>query len=532
MLKFLVFDGGKPAAELPVRNAYLLGADGSALRADIAFDARAGAIVCRKRDVGAAALAIQRPVGAVGELTLQTCLLPERDEPYVLSVELARHRLLTIYTKLEEWAMFEIEHDHPFVKRLDRAKSLFIDALCYVHREPAKADEVALESLVTAVDGSEELALAHADLLLARRQDASVLPRHPVGVGVSYESGADRLRSTLVANFDSVSVPLPWKHLAPAEHDYRWQAADTWAEWARRSSMHLVAGPLVSFDPMSLPDWAYVFEHDYDTMRDVIYEHVERVVTRYSSLVTTWNVVSGLHINNHFTFAFDQLLDLTRMITMLVKKIQPRGRVFVELREPFGEYYADNSRAIPPLMYADLLVQGAIELDGFIVRMLMGQAVSGQYTRDLMQVSNMLDQFSSFGKPLRVKYAAPSEVITEMMIASPDPTRPVDANSGFWRRPWSQLVQAHWLEAMAHIALSKPYVEAVVWDEMIDHPDAVLPLSGLITEDLQPKRAFGKAISVRRGLLGLPPMGSGDQRSVGRAGVGEASGNGSGSGRA
>ena len=39
---------------------------------------------------------------------------------------------------------------------------------------------------------------------------------------------------------------------------------------------------------------------------------------------------------------------------MAVKKIQPNARVLIEIREPFGEYYANNQRSIPPMMYADL----------------------------------------------------------------------------------------------------------------------------------------------------------------------------------
>ena len=37
MLKFLVFDQGKPAQHWPLRNSYLVGADGNALRGDVAF---------------------------------------------------------------------------------------------------------------------------------------------------------------------------------------------------------------------------------------------------------------------------------------------------------------------------------------------------------------------------------------------------------------------------------------------------------------------------------------------------------------
>ena len=50
-----------------------------------------------------AALALQYRVGNIGEFTLQTCLLPDRDQPYLLCLELARHRVMTLYAKLEDW---------------------------------------------------------------------------------------------------------------------------------------------------------------------------------------------------------------------------------------------------------------------------------------------------------------------------------------------------------------------------------------------------------------------------------------------
>ena len=155
MLNFSVFDNGKAAKEFALRNAYLIGSDGSAMRANITFVD--GAIACDKREAGSAALALQRPVGDCGELTLQTCLLPDRDEPYLLNVELARHRLMSVYNKSEDWGMFDIEPGHPVSRRVDLARKLFIEALCLQNEHPAKADQAAHKSLVAAIDGSEQL---------------------------------------------------------------------------------------------------------------------------------------------------------------------------------------------------------------------------------------------------------------------------------------------------------------------------------------------------------------------------------------
>jgi Glycosyl hydrolase family 10 len=499
MLKFLVFDNGRPAEDWPLRNAYLVGADGSAVRADISCER--GAIVCEKRESGPAALCLLHPVGELGELSVQTCLLPERIEPYILTIELARHRLMTLYSKLEEWAMFDLEADHPVTRRGNRARDLFIQSLCYQQDEVPKSYETAQEALVVALDASEELALSHARLLLDRRVETGALPKAPIGCGVCAEHTHESLRAGLVSNFDFVQLPMPWRALSPQEGECHWELTDNWANWVAQSRVPVIAGPLVSFEPSNLPDWLYIWEHDYDTVRDMVYEHVERVVNRYKDRVFVWNVVSGLHVNSHFTFNFEQLMDLTRMTTMLVKKLQPNGKVLIELRQPFGEYYSKNQRSIPPLMYADLVVQSGIHFDAFGVRLLMGQAVAGQYTRDLMQVSQMLDQFSAFNKPVHLTVAAPSETVTQMMIHASETGEPIDPVSGHWRRPWSPQVQSHWLEAVFQIAASKPFVDAVAWQELADHPQIELPLGGLLSDEFVAKGALRRLIGFRRNLL-------------------------------
>ncbi len=122
-------------------------------------------IVCDKREAGTAAFCLQHAIGDLGKLTLQTCLLPERDEPYLLDVELARHRLMTMYNKLEDWAMFELDPAHPVSKREDKAPAVSSSKPSCVQKEdPVAATRLANDSLAASLDGSEELALAHSEL--------------------------------------------------------------------------------------------------------------------------------------------------------------------------------------------------------------------------------------------------------------------------------------------------------------------------------------------------------------------------------
>jgi hypothetical protein len=194
---------------------------------------------------------------------------------------------------------------------------------------------------------------------------------------------------------------------------------------------------------------------------------------------------------------------------MLVKKLQPQAKALVEVQQPFGEYYSSNARSIPPMMYADLVVQSGVAFDGLSIKLPMGQAQPGQYTRDLMQLSNLLDEYGGYGKPLYVTLAAPSAPVTQMMIARPESSEPVDDNAGFWRRPWSPVVQSHWLEAAFQIAASKPFVEGVAWQQLLDNAEIELPMSGLISEELQPKPAYRRLTAFRREMISGPSESSG-----------------------
>jgi len=504
MLKFQVFNQGRAATEWTLRNAYLVSADSnqSPIRAQITFED--GLIWCEKREIGTAALCLQHPVDDCGELTLQTCQLPEREEPYLLSMELARHRIMLLYTKMEDWMLFDLGSDHVVIRRAEEARELLIAAVSTQKNDPAEASALAERALAIAVDGTEEMALAHAELLLNRRRATSALPPNLIGCGVALSQTDDRTRTALATNFDFLMLPMPWRLMEPEEGGYNWGPIDNWVDWARRNQLPLTAGPLVNFTPTVLPDWIYIWEQDYDTVRDLLYEHLERVVTRYRDYVTAWNVVSGLHVNHHFPFNFEQLMDLTRMATMLVRKLHPPGRILVEIRQPFGEYYATNQRSIPPSMYADLIVQGGIDFDSLSLQLLMGQAVTGQYTRDLMQISNLLDHFGGFGKSLHVTIAAPSQPVTQVMIATPEDEQLVDPNCGHWRKPWSPQVQSHWLEALFQLIISRPFVESIAWHQLMDHPAIELPLSGLVSEDFQAKNAFRRLVTFRTQLKQTP----------------------------
>ena len=486
MLRFEVYRSGAPAKGIDLAGAYVFGQDAIPVRADLS--ATTGQISCIKRIPGACGLALLWDAGPAGRYLLPTTRLPERSRPYNLNVELARAQIMRIGQKREDWGLFDFDEADQVNQEYAEVMKQF--TACLKAAEPVEAAALADKVLADGLTLGEKVALFHADVFLDRRKATGAgAPRTPFGCVANLSTATDGLRDRLRDSFDFVNVRIPWQHTEPKERRYQFSQVDTWVNWAARISKPLHAGPLLSFAEADLPEWLYIWEHDYETLRDLIYEHIQRVVKRYEQRVELWNVVSGIHAHNNFNLSFEQIMELTRMSCLLVKKLVPDAQVMIELAMPWGEYYSRNQRTIPPLLYADMAVQSGIKFDAFGIQLCMGVPVDGYYVRDLMQVSSLLDEFVAFGKAAHITACeVPSNVTTDTADAwagkAPVP------KAGQWHSPWSQRLQAEWLQAFYRIAISKPFVESVCWRDLADYDGHYIPHGGLCEKTLEPKLAF------------------------------------------
>ena len=436
-----------------------------------------------------------------GEYLLETTRLPPGDEPYVLNVELARHRLMRLLQKQEDWNLWELPPAAAAVAKARAAQKIFAEALGLLHDRPAAASK-ADAALNMAVEAGEELALVHAELLLARRRRTG-LPRQPVGVRADVADDAPRnaaYRTALARGFDCVSVPVPWSQMQPDEGLFDTGGVDATIEFLARNRVPMVAGPLVDLTEGEVPEWLFIYEHDFETLRDLAFEYVKGAVTRYRRVVKLWNVVAGLHAAGGFGLTFEQMIELTRLLVGQVKNILPAARTIVTVRQPFGEYLAGRpesagmaggTTAVPPMLYADMVSQSGVQVDGFGVEIVIGAPRRGRYCRDLFQISAMLDRFASLGKPVFVTAASCPDAGGE--------------EAGRWRKPWSREQQAAWVREVVKLALSKPYVEHVAWADLADGNGATLPGGGLLGDDFQPKPAMDALQDLRPRLKPPPP---------------------------
>ncbi|MCD6365605.1 MAG: endo-1,4-beta-xylanase [Planctomycetes bacterium] len=490
MLRFDVYREGDD--EINLAGAYVLGQDGVAVRADLtASDSQ---ITCRKRVAGACSLALPWDAGAAGQYILATTRLPDRRESYNLNVELARAQMLRLVQKREDWGLFDYANAASLNERFDESMAAFIESL--KADDPIAAAGKADEALDSAVMLGEEIALFHADIFLERRKPASPAAQASVGCVIDLLSFEQKYQGRIREGFDFVAIPTPWKHIEPKEREHEYSQIDAWINWAAGAKKPVCAGPLVSFDPGDVPDWLYIWENNYEALRDLIYEHIQHVVKRYKNKVRVWNVLSGIHAHNTFNLSFEQIMELTRMSCLLVKKLAPNSRVMIELVMPWGEYYARNQRTVPPLLYADMAIQSGVKFDTFGVQVCMGAPVDGLYVRDMLQISSLLDEFVTFGKTVQISACeVPSEISPHAWDAWRGKKAPAEA--GRWREPWSDEVQAQWLGAFGRISISKPFVESICWKDLADYDGHYVSHGGLCGNDMQPKASYRQLCDFR-----------------------------------
>lgn len=478
-MRFQVFRDGNVVDTFKPCGAYLFGTDGiSVRRAKIVF--KKGCIECIRPNLETAGLALLWPIEGFGRILLPTTCLPERKRPYNLNVEITRAKLMQVTNRREDWSFFDNVEGMEEISR--QSQDLFIDAIQHIG-DPAQASRLADEALRKAMVYSEKLAVRQGKSVFDKRRKNHGFSRGCLGCRVdpALMTKAPYLERLLEA-FNSVTVPINWAKIERRQGHFDFSEVDPCITMLSRRKVVLSAGPLLRFSKDHLPDWLLRSGMGFEKTREMAYQFVSKVVSRYASVIHRWYAISGLNSFNQFNFNFEQILEMTRAANMAVRAAGSRAVRVIEVGNPWGEYYATTPGSIPPFVYMDMVVQSGTSFDAFGLQVRFGKDESGMHLRDMMQISSILDCFAPVAKPLH---------ITDVEIPSEVGTGPFGVDTaGMWHREWDQTRQSQWLERFYKIALSKPFVESVNYGNLADTDDSAVAHSGLLTEADAPKEAF------------------------------------------
>ncbi len=451
MLRFDIHPGRGRRVVFDAARAYLIGAHDHALKGKVRE--RANSFVCELATAKAAAVNLECETPEMGRLALSTCLLEQRDEPYPLMLELARHRIKQFIAKAEDWQIW----DHPAaadaLKGWNGAREHFTAAM--TNADPEAAEAHASDALVAGIKANERLALAHAQILMHRRFGGRAASARVLGIRLDANTTPARIGKAL-HGFDMACLPLRWATLEPTRGAFDFSSLGPWIQWAQDSGRTLVAGPLIDLTPENLPSWMDRRRMSVDDLTKAVWDYAKAVGDAIAGHVRMWSIARGLNDGESWPMDLSQMVELARRAEIGLRAARKEVPTLLEIESPFGHAVAARPHAVVPRTLVDTLVNEGVRVDCLLLRLLMGDPGPGHLTRDMLEVSSLLDSYIPFRKPTFVELGVPSS--------------PIHESAGHWRAPWSPKSQAVWASRAFTVAMSKPHVELVLWSALADPP--------------------------------------------------------------
>jgi hypothetical protein len=430
------------------------------------------------------------PVPGHGELVLSTGSLMERDQPYLLPVELARGTLGRLRSLVDEWQTQGVRLSDAAQGSLQRAQAHLAAAATSQHDPPSAADQAQL-ALVAILDAQQHLAPALLELAKSVRGRQSGKAVTLVGV----ELPAGKLPAAALESAISVgncaALPVPWREIEPAQGGRDWTAVERQIAACRAAGLRICGGPLVQLDARSLPDWLYLWEEDEDSLLSLCGEFVREAVLQLRGKVAVWLAAARLNAGGALTVSEELRLRLAVQCIESIRGLDPQTPIVLLVDQPWGEFIGRQDCDLAPIQFADALIRADLGLAGIGLEINYGYAPAGTQPRDWVELYRQLDRWTQLGLPLLVTLCAPSS-------AGPDPLARGPAQPlAYLSDRITPADQAQWLGQLVPLLLSKPSIQGILWRQWTDALPHEFPHGGLLDAAQQPKPAVASLAALR-----------------------------------
>jgi GH35 family endo-1,4-beta-xylanase len=472
---------------------YVAGADSVPWRSKFRW---AGDVLELVRDVAeSGSLYVPWPVTSFGEVCLSTASLIERDEPYLLQLELARGTLNRLRHYVANLEATGIAIPQNVAEKLSEAMQLFARAA--TSREtPEVAVKAAEDALQIAVKLAFAVAAAGAEQTLARRHLSAPKLATLFGANLGDEPLPGPVAAKFVATFNSAAVPFTWSKAEPQQGRFNWTAFDAEIDWCQKNNLRVCGGPIVELAQYTLPHWLYLWEGDLENLSSLMCNFAQHVVQRYKGKVNVWNCSSRLNVSRELKLSEDQRLALAVRLIQVVRQTDPHTPVVISFDQPWGEYMASADLDLAPIHFADALVRGGLGLTGICLEINCGFQSGATLARDPLEVAAQLDRWTTLGLPLMVTLCVPGG-------------RGEDKGAVCQAMNWPQFggvrdgfeAQLRWVERFVTAIVSKITVQVLMWSQLRDDQPHRLAHGGLFDVEGNAKPALESLAHFRRAHL-------------------------------
>lgn len=473
-----------PAAA--VSRAFLTGRDDIPWKADVAW--AGDQIVLDREEHESGVLNILWTLGG-WPILLSTGTLVERPEPYNLPVELARGTINRVRNYLAALEVSGAAND-TIAACLKVAVPLLAQSVT-LSVDPHRAADLAQSALEEIQPALDQLAAVSAELSFQLRRKQ--LARNMVLMGVSLGNTvpSKQVGAEVATNFTAGKVSCSWRHIEGHEGHRQWNVYDTQLGWLQSTGLRTFGGPLLDFHRRSIPDWLYLWEGNFDGLMNIAGDFVGAVVQRYVGKVQLWNCAARINTGDALDLTDEQRLRLTARALEVTRAIDGRSPLITTFDQPWGEYLAERELDMAPLHLADALVRAELGLAGIGLEMNFGCGPADSLLRDPLDVGRLIDRWSQLGLPLILFLTVPGGPEVDELAAT--------GKTGSSLQPqFDAEFQRLWVERYMPTLLSRPAVQAIIWNDLRDSRSGKRGHRGLLASDGTPKPALTALTAIRK----------------------------------
>jgi len=305
--------------------------------------------------------------------------------------------------------------------------------------------------------------------------------------------------------FNYATAPLFLFKIYPEKNREDWSFSDQAISWLKKEQIECDGHPLVWLHSYNLPNWMKTIS--FPSLKKFLRSHIKKVIARYGDHIKTWSIINEFPDGdaNGFNLTVNQLLDLAKDVSQQVKALQPKSFCWLNFSEPYGaNSYNHNQPSIPPELFISKAINKGVKFDAIGIQFYFG--ISGLFTcRDLLTISDTVDKFEQFKKPLRItEVSFPSQFMVDNSCfwKGQHP-----ASAGFWHQSWSEITQAKFTKLIYTVFMSKELVDGITWFDFTDRgqnqdiAERFIPHGGLLRKDLSPKPAFQQIVKLKQQLI-------------------------------
>jgi len=433
-------------------------------------------------------------IGDAGPTLIGTATLMERDDPYVLEVELARGMANTLRNQMAQWETMGLNVPQSIRLQVLEATSDFARSATMQNDLPSAADWAG-RSLATSALAMDHLAAEYAQQALQIRRTQAKPSTTWFGIRLGNERPSTRVGRQVASTFNMVSLPISWRSTEAVEGRRNWEDVDAQVEWAHTAGLRISAGPILELDDRGVPDWTYLWEGDFDNLLSFMIDHVRAVIERYRGKVHLWQVASRMTHGHALGLSEEARLQVAAKAITTARKLDPTTPIVVSFDQPWAEYLATEHLDLAPLHFADALVRADLGLAGIGLEINVGYHPGGSLPRGPLAISRLIDTWSQLELPLLVALTLPSSSAedpqanakVQVLSSEKDPITPE------WQREW--------IERHVPLILSKNAVQVMLWNQLSDAAPHHYPHGGLFDAADKPKPALEALKKIRQKYL-------------------------------